>query len=224
MKGRIGSGILLCAFLVAVVLATSCPVALATKTALPATPNPSASADPTGNLLLNGSFQLGTFADWTLVNSNDTFVEGSGTFGYSDEDADGFFAALGNVGHDSTLSQAFSDTSGASYTFSFWYNANNTGSVSDFSAYFDGTQLLSLGNPTYTAGVWTQYTFTVTGTGSDTISFNSRNDPSWDALDNVSVSGLAPIPEPPTWTLFLLGAALFAAAARFGRKQVGVLS
>jgi hypothetical protein len=171
--------------------------------------DPSVNPDPPGNLLLNGSFQTGDFTDWTLSgNTGFTFVTGPFD-GYVSQDAtDGFFAALGAIGSDAIISQSFSDTSGADYAFSFYYDANGT-APSDFSAYWDGTPLVSLTNP-LTSG-YVHFTFFETGTGFDTVSFHARNDPDYDALDNVSV-----ISEPSS--LLLLGSGLLGLGGTIRRK------
>jgi hypothetical protein len=52
---------------------------------------------------------------------------------------------------------------------------------------------------------WVNYTFTETGTGSATIEFDAYNTPGYHALNNVSVSGPSPIPEPSSF--LLMGAA-----------------
>jgi hypothetical protein len=165
------------------------------------------------NLLTNGSFQTGDFTGWTQGGNEGATGVSNDFDGYTGEDADGFFAFLGPVGSDGTLSQSFSDVSGDSYAFSFWYNANGT-TPSDFSAYWDGTQLLSLSNAS-TDG-WVNYTFTETGTGSDGIQFDFRDDPAYDALDNASVAGVSPIPEPSSF--LLMGSGLLGLAGAVRRR------
>jgi len=167
------------------------------------------------NLLTNGSFQTGDFTGWTQGGNEGATGVCNGCVGYTGEDADGFFAFLGPVGSDGTLSQSFSDVSGDSYVFSFWYNNNNGGTPEDFSAYWDGTQLLSIIDSPNTDG-WVNYTFTETGTGTDTVQFDARNDPSYDALDNASVAGVSPIPEPSSF--LLMGSGLLGLAGAVRRK------
>jgi len=167
------------------------------------------------NLLTNGSFESGDLTGWTLGGAGGTVVV-SGPFSYYSGAEDGtWYVGLGPVGGDGTLSQTFSDTAGAPYTFSFWF-ASNGDNPSDFSAYWNGTQLLSLTNPN-TGINWTEFSYAVTGTGSDTIQFNFRDDPAWMALDNVSVSPVTPTtPEPSS--LLLLGSGLLTVGGVVRRK------
>jgi hypothetical protein len=106
---------------------------------------------------------------------------------------------FGHQYFDGVVTQSFTDNPGQTYYFSFWYSANGT-TPSDFNAYWDGQQLLSLTNPN-TGGQWTEYIYAETGTGSDWIQFAGRNDPDLDALDNVSVT---PTPEPTSLLLLVL--------------------
>ena len=112
---------------------------------------------------------------------------------------------MGPVSSDGTLSQTLTTVAGAQYTVSFWF-ASVGDNPSDFSASWDGTVLLSLTNPN-TGANWTQFTFQVTGTGSDTLQFAFRDDPAYLALDNVSVtenSGQS-VPEPSSFLLLGTG-------------------
>lgn len=170
------------------------------------------------NLLQNGSFETGDFTGWsTGGNFEDTFVETGSFYQYSGAQDGSFYAAMGPVGSDGTLSQTFADTAGATYTFSFWLNAVGD-DPSDFSASWDGNTLMSTSDPN-TGGTWTLESFTATGTGSDTISFAFRDDPGYIALDNASVSqsgGGGTTPEPSSF--LLLGSGVLAVGGVVRRK------
>ena len=166
-------------------------------------------------LINNGSFEAGggSFTGWTTGgNFEDTQVVSGAFYDYTGAEDGNFYATLGPVGSDGTLSQTFADHAGAQYTVSFWF-ASVGDNPSDFSASWDNTPLLSLTNPN-TGSAWTQYTYQVTGTGNDTLTFAFRDDPAYMALDNVSVTQEAPEPG----SLLLLGTGVLGLGGMVRRK------
>ena len=134
------------------------------------------------NLVTNGSFETDNFSGWTLggnTTSAQMYINGQAESG-------SFAAALGSMGSDGTLSQTLQTTAGQQYTLSFWL-ANNGSSPDDFTAKWNGASVLALTSAP--AQGYTEYTFTVTATGStSTLEFDARKDPSHWSLDNISVT------------------------------------
>jgi hypothetical protein len=168
------------------------------------------------NIVANGSFESGDFSGWTPPSDNLTFVVTgpfasypNGDFTFSGAEEGSYYAVLGST--DGTLSQVVSDIPGVPYAFSFWL-ASVGDQGSDFSASWNGTELLSLSNPN-TGADWTRFSFIVTGTGSDTILFRFTDEPGYIALDNISADA---IPEPASLTL--LAGGLIALAFRLRRR------
>jgi len=170
------------------------------------------------NLITNGSFETGDFTGWTTGgNFEDTQASSGPFYDYSGAQDGSFYATLGPVGSDGTLSQTLTTVAGAQYNISFWF-ASVGDNPSDFSVSWDGTPLLSLTNPN-TGSNWTQYTFTATGTGSDTLTLAFRDDPAWMALDNVSVTQApSSVPEPSSF--LLLGTGVLGLGG-FVRRKLG---
>ena len=135
--------------------------------------------------MTNGSFELTTSPDgrWAGMTGHPGICCKCISNGQAERRS--FAAALGSIGPDGTLSQTLQTTAGQQYTFSFWL-ANNDSGPDDFTAKWNGTPVLALTNAS--AQGYTEYTFTVTATGStSTIEFDARQDPSHWSLDNISV-------------------------------------
>ena len=154
-------------------------------------------SDP-NNLVTNCGFENGDLTGWSPVNQGFSYVttgsQNSGTY----------YLAIGTSGSDMEISQTFNDVAGQQYLFTFYYSPSGW-TPQDFTAQFNGTNLLTVLNDTV-PGPYARYAYTVTGTGNDTIAFFGRNDNSYDYLDDVYFG----VPEPsPIWFV----ASMFGAAA-----------
>ena len=143
------------------------------------------------NLVTNGGFETGNLSGWTLGGNSTSTTYGPEIFITPDAESGQNAAALGSVDLDGTLSQTLQTTAGQQYTVSFWL-ANEGSGPNNITASWNGTALTTLTNAP--AQNYTEYSFTVTATGStSTLQFSAEQNPSqWD-LDNVSVTPLGTI-------------------------------
>lgn len=154
---------------------------------------------------MNPGFETGDLTGWTLtkgsVGCTDFSVGGSGTGPHSGS----YAAEFGDVcaGDYDTISQALPTVVGTPYTFNF-YLAGADGSNNGQQVFWNGNLILNLTNFSQN---YTLYTFTETAsTSSTTIAFAGYNAPSWNGVDDVSVTA-STVPEPASLVLLGLGSA-----------------
>jgi len=161
------------------------------------------------NLIVNGGFETGDFSGWSVsdvaftavTNAESPFVPHSGTY----------FAILGTAGGLGTLSQTISDTPGQRYTLSMYLSSDGI-IPNEFKVQWNGTTLYDQTDLPQTAPLYNLLSFTVQGTGSDTLTLFERNDDGYLALDDVSIN-LAAVPAPAASVTGLGGLAVLLCAA-----------
>lgn len=189
-------------------------VALASCTSLPVM----------ADLVTNGGFETGDLTGWTPGGyTAETFVVQGPFDGYNPHSGS-YFAALGPIGTDGTLSQNIATTPGQAYTLTFYLASNGT-TPNDFTATFNNQVAFTETNIPATSSfspyAYMQETFTTVATSTSTpLVFAFRNDPSYLALDDVSViAASSSAPEPASLALFAVGLAGIPVVRRLRRSR-----
>jgi protein with PEP-CTERM/exosortase system signal/uncharacterized protein DUF642 len=137
------------------------------------------------NLITNGDFETGDFTGWTVTEAP------SGSIIYVAQEPEGpgpdttFGAVFASIADLDSISQTFATTPGAFYTLTFFYHTAVAGN-NEFRVLFGGAIIFD--NLNANPGFDT-FTFNVRATSAlTTLEFDGRNRPSFDFLDNVSVT------------------------------------
>ena len=151
------------------------------------------------NLVTNGDFETGDFTGWTVTPAATNSLIFVTNLPPAHDTQGAAFAAYGS--DFDSISQSLATTPGNFYDLSFFYEVQNLGSPdNEFKVFFNG--ILVFDNPNAIPGFGT-FTFTnLQATSSSTIlEFQGRNPPSYDFLDDVTVTAR---PVPDTGTSILL--------------------
>jgi hypothetical protein len=178
-----------------------------------------------GQLVANCGFETGDFTSWTLSGNNVPGQEGN-LYGVEGTDPDGtppnsgsnqaYFGTL--FANPTTLQQTIATTAGGVYSVS-WYLAQDTDATAqnpnEFSASFGGVSLVNAIDVPVQG--YTEYSFLVDATSSSSaLDLTFGNDLGFFLVDDVSVTAVTP--EPPAWTLMLVG--LMGAAFYWKRDEL----
>jgi hypothetical protein len=172
------------------------------------------------SIVINGDFQTGTFAGWSVNTSPDTnhpwTIANNGPNFFASTGCVGPECIQGNSTQEAWLSQVLPTVIGETYTLSFDYSPVG-GPYDELVVDFGSNQVADIIN---VADSIVTYTYTVTAlTNATQLQFLGRQDPSYNYLDNVSVTtNAAATPEPATF--ILVGSSMLGLAGAVKRRFV----
>ena len=166
-------------------------------------------------LVTNGGFETGNFNGFTQTgNTGYTTVTPAPLFVASGA----YGATFGPVGSTGGITQTLSTNAGQSYLISFDLQNLFGGTPNFYEVLFGGVSLFTATNSA--AFGYTNFSTTATALGVSTdLAFNFRHDPTFFALDNVSVTAVnGAVPEPATWAMMLIGFGAMGVSMRRRRR------
>jgi subtilase family serine protease len=150
-------------------------------------------------LVQNGGFETGDFSGWTtVIDPTYTVViggvqipSGPTIFPHTGD----YMALLGTFGSLGLISQSLTTAPGQAYLLTFWFNSPDGMTPDQLQVNWNGSTVTNLTNiPVFPGNGWAEFQFVVSATGTGTVlQFAFLNDPSYFALDDISVQ---PIPPP----------------------------
>ena len=183
-----------------------------------------------GNLVVDGSFedQVQAAGSWSVYSAINgwTTVSGSGIELRNDVAGTAYdgvnFVELDSYSN-SAMAQTLTTVAGSTYDLSFAYSARPgviTGS-NPIQVLWNGIGITTVtaNGSNLSDNDWHVFNYTVTGTGSDTLTFRAIgvNDSLGGSLDAVTVT--AAVPEPSTYAMMFLGLGLIGASLSRRRKM-----
>lgn len=170
------------------------------------------------NIVTNGDFETGTYADW--VQGGDTrFMSITSTA--ADVHSGTYAAQFSGLGDNAVLSQTLTTSIGTEYQLTYWLKGDG-GTPNDFSVNFAGQTLFSQSN--IAAFGYKEFAYDViASSSSSTLQFAAHDDPGYFYLDAVSVVAVSAVPEPSTLLMGTLGTLFVGGCVARNRRRSAVV-